>query len=82
MTQQARLDLLGLQRLTQQRVLLQIDLADREVVGGIPVTLHPLDELVRQRPGSGFLPALCDAIVDDRAGDRGVKPIHGWLPVP
>ena len=28
------------QRLAQQRVVLQIDLADGQVVGGVPVALH------------------------------------------
>ncbi len=36
-TQQARLDVLGPQRLAQQRVAHQVDLAHREIVGGPPV---------------------------------------------
>ena len=38
--QQARLDVLGQQRLAQQRVGEQVDLADREVVGGPPVRVE------------------------------------------
>ena len=36
--EQARLDVLRAQRLPQQRVLLQVDLGDREVVRGLPVS--------------------------------------------
>jgi hypothetical protein len=35
--EQPRLDVLDAQRLAQQRVRKQIDLADREIVGGAPV---------------------------------------------
>src|SRR6266511_885550 len=40
--QQARLDLLCLERLVQQRVVEQIDLPDREGVGGAPVGVDPV----------------------------------------
>src|SRR6266511_4273671 len=40
--QQARLDLLCLERLVPQRVVEQIDLPDREVVGGSPVGVDPV----------------------------------------
>ena len=43
--EQARLDVATQQRFAQQRVLEQIDLADREVVGGAPVGVNPLTEL-------------------------------------
>lgn len=36
-TQKAGLDVAGLERLCEERVIKQIDLADREVVGGTPV---------------------------------------------
>ena len=35
--EQPRLDVLGAQRLAEQRVVEQVDLADRQVVGGPPV---------------------------------------------
>ena len=35
--QQSRLDVLELERLAQQRILVEIDLADRKVIGGAPV---------------------------------------------
>ena len=37
MAEQPRLDVLGLQRLAQQRVGQQVDLADGQVVGGPPL---------------------------------------------
>ena len=40
--QQARLDVLGPQRFAQQRVGQQVDLADREVVGGPPVRVETI----------------------------------------
>ena len=36
----------GLQRLAQQRIVEQIDLADRQVVGGAPVGVDPREEIV------------------------------------
>ena len=41
-TQQPRLDVLRPQRLAQQGVLLQVDLADRQVIGRLPVPMHVL----------------------------------------
>ena len=38
--QQPRLDVLGLQRLLQQRVVVEVDLADRQIVGRPPVGVH------------------------------------------
>src|SRR5699024_10463993 len=38
--EQARLDVVRLQRAFEQRVLLQVDLADGEVVGRLPVAMH------------------------------------------
>ena len=40
MPKQARLDVLQLQRLSQERVVIQIDLASREIVGGAPVCIQ------------------------------------------
>ena len=45
--QQPRLDVLELQRLAQQGVVVEIDLADRQVIGGAPVGVH-LAELFRR----------------------------------
>ena len=42
MPEQPRLDVLGPQRLAQQRVVLQVDLGDRQVVGGLPPGDRPL----------------------------------------
>src|SRR5262245_31658016 len=41
MSQQARLDVLGPQRLPQQRVVHEVDLTDRQVVRGPPVRVEP-----------------------------------------
>jgi hypothetical protein len=46
--QQPRLDVLGSERLAQERVVQQVNLADREVVGGAPVRIDVLDVLLSQ----------------------------------
>ena len=46
MPQQARLDVLGAQRLAQQRIRHQVDLADGQVVGGSPVRVDKRKLLV------------------------------------
>jgi hypothetical protein len=40
MSEQPRFDVLGCQRLTQQRIVQQIDLADRQIVGRAPVGVN------------------------------------------
>jgi hypothetical protein len=45
MTGQARLDVRGAQRLPQQRIFLEIDLPDGEVVRGAPVRVYELEFL-------------------------------------
>ena len=42
MAKQARLDVFGLERLSQQRVVEKINLPDREVVSGPPPGVHQL----------------------------------------
>jgi hypothetical protein len=49
MAQEPRLDVLLGQRLLEQRVVVEIDLADRQVVGGAPVRVDQRPFLVRQR---------------------------------
>ena len=58
--EQPRLDVLGLQRLSQQRVVQQVDLADREVVGRAPVGVDEGELLGGQRSlgRAGGRPAL------------------------
>ena len=46
--EQARLDVLGLKRLPEQRVVKQINLPDRQVIRGPPVGVHPAEQLGRQ----------------------------------
>jgi hypothetical protein len=41
-SQQPGFDVFRTQRLAQQRILLQIDLANRQVIGGAPVAVHVL----------------------------------------
>ena len=59
--EQAGLDVRGLQRLAQQRVVEQIDLADRKVVGRAPVGIDAIDEFGDHRHASTRL-ACTDVI--------------------
>jgi hypothetical protein len=47
MAQQARLDVFELQRLFEQCVVLQVDLSNRQVIGGSPIGVHLLKEVRR-----------------------------------
>ena len=49
MAQQPAFDMLGLERLAQQRIIAQVDHPRRQVQGRVPVTLHPLELLRLQR---------------------------------
>jgi hypothetical protein len=49
MPQQPPLDVRGLKRITQERIIEQIDLADREVVRGAPVGVHLQEQVGRKR---------------------------------
>jgi hypothetical protein len=40
MTKEARFDVLELERFPEQRIRAEIDLTDREIVGGAPVSVH------------------------------------------
>ena len=55
--EQPRLDVLGPQRFAQQRVVEQIDLADREVVRGAPVGVDAVEEISSRRHVDS---SLCD----------------------
>ena len=57
--EQARLDVLGLERLAEQRVVEQVDLPDREVVRGPPVRVEQLELGGRQWAGE-----TCSLTVD------------------
>ena len=52
--EQARLYMLQLQRFFEQGVVVQINLADRQVVGGAPIGIHLAQQIRRQ----GFVPEL------------------------
>ena len=56
--EQARLDVLELQRLLQERIVHQVDLADGQVVGGPPVGVHLAQLLGGQRAGRSGLGAV------------------------
>ena len=75
--EQARLDVLDLQWLAQQRVREQIDLTDRQVVGRPPVGVQLLELSFNQRPldhGGGRLRlALHSSTIRDAASSRGVS---------
>ena len=53
MPEEARLDVLLLERLTQQGIVEQIDLTDRQIIGGAPVSVDERAFGFRQR-ASGF----------------------------
>jgi hypothetical protein len=55
MTQKPRLDVILCEWLLEQRVVVEIDLANREVVGGPPVRIHQCLLLVGQRVSHHFL---------------------------
>jgi hypothetical protein len=52
--QEAGLDVLEPERLPQQRVVQQVDLTDRQVIGGAPVGVDPAEQVRRDgaRPAS------------------------------
>jgi hypothetical protein len=47
--EQHPLDVRELQRLAQQRVIEQVELADRQIVGRAPVTVDPVQQLLAKR---------------------------------
>ncbi len=49
MAEESRLDVLGLQELAQNRILLEINLADGKVVRGAPMGIEPVDMLGGKR---------------------------------
>ena len=57
--QQPRFDVLELQRLAQERVVIKVDLADREVIGGPPVGVHLAEEVRRERGQGGAVRHRC-----------------------
>src|SRR5581483_2184127 len=59
-TEQSRLDVLTLEWLFQQRVVEQVNLADRQIVGRPPVSIHLAQLLGSERTGRRGLAALSD----------------------
>ena len=60
--EQARLDVVAGERATEQRVFLQVDLADGEIVGGAPVGVHEIELVLVEMEMSqdARRPLLCD----------------------
>src|SRR6185436_16254073 len=46
---QPRLDVLGPERLPEERIVVEVDLPDREIVGRAPPGVHPAEKIFRQR---------------------------------
>src|SRR5882724_9727230 len=53
--QQTRLDVMGLDRLTQQRVVEQVNLADAKIVGGAPPGADRTQLVCRKNRGNGWI---------------------------
>src|SRR6266496_3414676 len=49
MTEQTRLDVLGFQGIAQQRIFLQINLPNRQVIRSLPVSMYPIKQVGRKR---------------------------------
>src|SRR6478735_3632354 len=56
MPEEARLHVLALERLAQQRVGEKVDLAHRKVIGGAPIRIDPAEEGGVERAGASFFP--------------------------
>ncbi len=57
--QQSRLDVFELQGLAQERVVVQVDLADRDIVGGTPVGIHLAEQIRGEGSRGGIIGRLC-----------------------
>src|SRR6185295_2431606 len=56
--EQSRLDVFVLQRPPEQRVIQEVNLADRQVVGGSPVSVHACEQILIESHASP-LPSTC-----------------------
>ena len=77
MSQEPRLDMLGLERLLQERVILQIDLPDRQIIRGLPVTLHNREGFRRKRSTAGLRRRGWPVVGLNRGGKLGIEFKHG-----
>jgi hypothetical protein len=73
MTQESRLDVVFSERLLEQRIVVEIDLADREVIGGSPVRIHQCPLGLGQRFRHGRLLLIPGHFA--RRSDVAVAPI-------
>ena len=77
MAQEARLHVIRLQRRPQQRVLPQVNLGDRQVVGSGPIALYPVEVV----GGQGACWAGGVTVVSTHnAGSADVEPKHALAP--
>ncbi len=82
MAEQSRLDVLRLQRDLEKRVVEEVDLSGGQVIGGLPVPMHPAEQRCREGPFRRRLtPARDGSPGLHRARDRRVELIHGRVPI-
>ncbi|MCY1171844.1 hypothetical protein D9M73_119680 [compost metagenome] len=53
MAEQPRLDVGQRERAIEQRVGAQVNLPDRQIIGGAPIAVHPPQQIGRERAGDG-----------------------------
>ena len=61
--EQARLDVRQLERLLQQRIVVEINLADREIVRRAPIGVHLVEQFRRERFVHGVCSSKCSCSV-------------------
>jgi hypothetical protein len=77
--EEARLYVRRIQRLMQERVVLQVDLAHSEVVCGLPVAVHLIQQIVGERSFHRPFRDRRRGFYFDHAGDGRVKTVHVLL---
>ena len=65
MPEQTRFDMFELERGFEQRIVLQIDLPDREVIRGAPIGVHLFQQIGRQRGRHQGLFTACSCTTPD-----------------
>jgi hypothetical protein len=71
--EQSWFDLFGLERLSQQGILEEIDLADAEIIRRSPVPVHLVEHVWRQGPVGLRRFSRPLAVGGDRSGQRRIK---------
>src|SRR5207249_6554580 len=70
MAEQPWLDMLALERLFEQRIIIEINLANRQIVRRSPIGIHPLE----QAPTESFHPSLFHILKSFRRDLKQAKP--------